>query len=166
IQDGQNIDKTNIGQNLVNLSELRAVAGCNGDSDGYGNGACYPVGSEYRNGKLWKAGKIYFSDTAGAYYKGDWHHVEAFFKLNTIVNGKGVADGVLKYWYDGQLIIDRNAAVIRTGQYPSMKFNQFLIAPYIGDGSPVDQTFWIDNLVIGTAPPATALAPPRNLRTL
>lgn len=165
IQDGQNIDKTKIGHNLVNLTESRAVAGCNGDSDGYGNGSCYPAGSEYRNGKLWKAGKIYFSDTAGPYYKGDWHHVEAFFKLNSIVNGKGTADGVLKYWYDDQLIIDRNAVVMRTGQYPSMKFNQLILSPYIGNGSPVDQSLWIDDLNVGTALPATSLAPPRNLRT-
>lgn len=166
IQDGQNIDKTKIGQNLVNVTENRSVAGCNGDSDGYGDGDCYPVGSDYWNGKVWKAGKVYFSDTAGSYYKGDWHHVEAYFKLNSIVSGKGIADGSLKYWYDGQLIMDRNAVVMRTGQYPSMKFNQLLLLPWIGDGSPVDQTFWIDNLVVATGQPGTFLSPPSNLRIL
>jgi len=43
--------------------------------------------------------------------------------------------------------------VMRTGQYPDMKFNQFVIAPWIGDGSPVDQTFWVDNLTVATARP-------------
>ncbi|MGH8544885.1 MAG: hypothetical protein ACREX3_14905 [Gammaproteobacteria bacterium] len=164
IQDGQNVDKTRIGQNLVNITEQRAVAGCNGDSDGYGAGSCYPVGSNYWNGKLWTAGQVYFSDTSGSRYKGNWHRVEAFIKLNSIVNGKGIKDGALKYWYDGQLIIDRNDVVMRTGQHPSMKFNQLILAPWIGDGSPVDQSFWIDNLAIGTAVPGAGLSPPRNLR--
>jgi len=34
-----------------------------------------------------------------------------------------------------------------------MKFNQFIIAPWIGDGSPVDQTFWLDGLVVGNVRP-------------
>jgi hypothetical protein len=150
IQDGQNIDKTQIGQNLLNLTEIRAVAGCNGDSDGHGKGDCYRCGSEYCNGKGWKAGGIYFSNEPGPYYKNAWHHVEAYFKLNSISNGKGLADGVVKYWFDNQLIIDHSDVMMRTGQYPEMKFNQFLLAPWIGDGSPVDQTFWIDNLIVAT----------------
>ena len=31
-----------------------------------------------------------------------------------------------------------------------MRLNQFLIAPYIGDGSPVAQTMWVDNLTVAT----------------
>src|SRR2546425_8913290 len=30
--------------------------------------------------------------------------------------------------------------LLRTGAHPTMKFNQFMIAPYIGDGSPVDRS--------------------------
>jgi hypothetical protein len=47
-----------------------------------------------------------------------------------------------------------------------MKFNQFVMAPYMGNGSPVDQSFWIDDLTVATAPPATVVAapaPPSNL---
>ena len=154
IQDGQNVDTIQIGQNLVNVTENRAIAGCNGDSDGYGNGDCYPVGvGEYWNGKSYNADKIYFSDFPGQYYKSDWHHVEAYFKLNSISGGKGNADGIIQYWFDGQLIVDHNNTMMRTAQYPNIKFNQFLIAPYIGDGSPVDQTFWIDDLTVATFKP-------------
>ncbi|HEY2379358.1 MAG TPA: hypothetical protein VGH98_25480 [Gemmatimonadaceae bacterium] len=32
--------------------------------------------------------------------------------------------------------------------------DQFIIAPYIGDGSPVAQSLWYDDLVVMTAPPA------------
>lgn len=165
LQDGQNINKARIGQNLVGITELRGVTGCNGDSDGYGSGECYDCGGgDYCNGKDWNAAQVYFSNTAGPFFKGDWHKVEAFFKLNSVVNGSGVANGILRYWYDGRLIIDRNNVMMRTGQYPTMKFNQVVLSPYIGDGSPVDQTIWFDNLIIATDRPLDTLAPPVNLR--
>ena len=151
IQDGRNIDESNIGVDLTDITENRAVAGCNGDSDGYGDGDCYLVGSIHWNGKQWRAGSVYFQDASGSYYKNDWHLVEAYFKLNSIVEEKGIADGVVRYWYDGIVIIDHSNVVLRTGQHPDMKFNQFMIAPYIGDGSPVDQAFWVDNLTVATS---------------
>ncbi|MBC2714608.1 MAG: hypothetical protein HF978_04795 [Desulfobacteraceae bacterium] len=164
IQDGQNIDETQVGIDLANITENRAVAGCNGDSDGYGDGTCYPSGSVHWNGKLWRAGSVYFQDTPGAYYKNDWHHVEAYFKLNSISGGKAIADGQLKYWFDGNIIINHNDVVLRTGQHPDMKFNQFLIAPWIGDGSPVDQTMWIDELTVATGRSVDILTPPSGLQ--
>ena len=80
-----------------------------------------------------------------------WHHVEAYFKLNSIANGKGQSDGQVKYWYDNELIIAHTNAVMRTGAHPDMKWNQFLITPYIGDGSPVEQSMWVDDLQITTS---------------
>ncbi len=80
--------------------------------------------------------------------KSDWHHLTAYFKLNSIVDGKGAPDGELKYWYDGTLIIDHTNVLMRTSANPDMKWNQFLMAPYIGDGSPADQSMWVDDLVI------------------
>jgi len=149
IQDAMNIDQTKINQNLTAITEARGVAGCNGDSDGFGSGTCYLSGTSYINGKDWRAGNVYFSDIVGPYYKNDWHKVEAYLKLNSIVNGKGVADGVIQYWFDGQLILDNKNVMFRTAQNADMKFNQLVIAPWIGDGSPVDQTFWIDDLAVG-----------------
>jgi hypothetical protein len=173
IQDGKNVDGSKIGIDLTNVTEARALAGCNGDSDGYGAGDCYtsldvPDGSVYWNGKVWRAGQIYFQDAAGPYYKNDWHLIEAYFKLNSIRNGKGIADGQIKYWFDGTLIINHENVMLRTGQHPNMKFNQLMIAPYIGDGSPVTQTFWVDNLTLSTSkgiPTGTNIpSPPSNLR--
>ena len=148
IQDGQNIDESNIGVDLTGITEDRSVAGCNGDSDGYGDGECYPAGSSHRNGKQWKAGQVFFQDNEGMYYKNDWHFIEAYFKLNSIVDGIGVADGIIKYRYDDHLIIDHDDIMMRTGKHPNIKFNQFMIAPWIGDGSPVDQTMWVDDLTV------------------
>lgn len=150
IQDGINIDENRIGQNMVGITENRAVAGCNGDSDGYGKGTCYRVGNKHANGKHWEADKGYFSDKRGPYYKGDWHHIKAKFKLNSVVDGVGMKDGVLQYWFDGKLIMDYHDVVFRTGQHPNMKINQFLMAPYFGPGVPHEQWIWIDELRVYT----------------
>ena len=40
--------------------------------------------------------------------------------------------------------------LMRTGANPDMRFNQFIVAPYIGDDSPVDQVMWVDDLVVAT----------------
>jgi hypothetical protein len=152
IQDGQNIDETRIGQDLSAISENRSVAGCNGNNpDGYTSVDCYQSGAVHWNGKGWKTPQVYFQDAPGPFYKSDWHHVEAYFKLNTISAGKGVPDGQLRYWFDGALLIERTNVLMRTAINADMKWNQFLIAPYIGDGSPVDQTMWIDDLRITSA---------------
>ena len=144
IQDGRNIDEGRIGQDLVGITEDRAVARCNGDSDGYGEGDCYRVGNVHRNGKYWEPGRVYFSDEPGPYYKGDWHHIKVKIKLNSIV------DGVLQYWYDGELVMDYHDLVFRTGKHPDMKINQFLMAPYYGPGVPHEQWIWIGDLRIYT----------------
>lgn len=170
IQDSLNIDQSKINIDLTSLTETRAVAGCNGDSDGYGNGDCYSAGSAYKNGKQWKAGNIYFQDTPGTYYKNNWHFIEAFIKLNSITSGKANADGIIQYWYDDQLIIDHSDVVLRTGQHPNMKFNQFVIGPYIGDGSPVSQTLWLDDLNVATSRANTSTSskpsPPTSLKVV
>jgi hypothetical protein len=152
IQDGVNIDQTRIGVDLTNVTENRAAAGCNGNTDGYSTG-CYILGSAYDNEKKFMAAQPAFLPNPGPGYKGDWHFVEAYFQLNSIQNGKGVADGIARYWMDGTLVIDRSNVLFRTGVHASMRFNQFLVAPYIGDGSPVDQTMWVDDLTVATAKP-------------
>ena len=163
IQDARNIDEARVGQDLTNVTEQRAVAGCNGDADGYGAGDCYSVGALHRNGKQWRPAGVFFGEGPGtSTYKGDWHLVEAFFQLNGIANGKALRDGVLRYWYDGQLIVDRADVVMRTGANAGMKFNQLVVAPWIGDGSPVDQAYWIDDLTVATGRPLTPPASPRS----
>jgi hypothetical protein len=152
IQDGENIDQASIGTNLVGTTENRAVAGCNGSSDGYPDN-CYQAGGAYVNEKKWHAPSPCFRDTPGPFYKGDWHTVEAFFELNSLPGGKGVNDGVVQYWFDGQSVIDRRDVLLRTGANPTMQFDQLVIAPYIGDGSPVTQSMWIDDVVVSTRRP-------------
>lgn len=152
IQDGANIDQSRIGQNLVNVTEQRSVAGGNGDSDGHGKGNYYLNGANYWNGKDWRPSPriAYFGAAAGDHYMGDWHHVKTRLQLNTIEDGVGQRDGIVQYWFDGQLLIDHDDVVFRTGHHPDMLINQFLMTPYLGDGARADQKIWIDELMIHT----------------
>jgi hypothetical protein len=75
--------------------------------------------------------------------------------MNSVAGGIGVADGVMQYWFNGALVIDRHDILLRTGARPTIKFHQFLIAEYIGDGSPVDQYMWVDDLTLATGKPSS-----------
>lgn len=135
--------------NLVGITENRSTAGCNGTAESNIYTECFNFGSYWYNSKQ-LIGPVVFQPNPGPGYKGDWNFVEAYFRLNTIVNGVGQRDGVMQYWFNGALILDRHDILFRTGARPTLQFNQFLIAPYIGDGSPVDQSMFIDNLRVGT----------------
>jgi hypothetical protein len=152
VQDAANIDLTRVRQDLTQVTEKRAAAGCNGTTDGYPTD-CYAIGDgRYDNGKSWKASRPAFLPTPGPAYQSDWHFVEAFFRLNSIRNGIGVPDGIVRYWFDARPVIEHTNVLLRTGAHPNMKFNQFMIAPYM-ERSPVDQTMWVDNLTVATAKP-------------
>lgn len=149
LQDGRNINVASVRQDISNSTQDRSTCGCNGTLDNYPTD-CYNSGTEWRNGKQWRASQVWFADQPGARYKNDWHKVEAYFQLNTIENGKGLTNGVVQYWYDDSLLINKNDVEMRTAMQPLLAFNQILVAPYIGDGSPVAQSMWIDDLVLGT----------------
>ena len=98
------------------------------------------------NGKLFDSPKALFVDD-------QWHCVEAQFTLNTLdaKNDKPNADGIVRAWFDGALVTERADVVLRSTDFPNMKFNQFLLTPYFGPGLlPHEQTLWIDELAVGT----------------
>ncbi len=138
--------------NLIGITENRSIGGCNGLSETYVVASCFSFPPWY-NDKEISAPQVWFKPAPGPGYKGNWNHVEAYFQINSIVGGIGQADGVAQYWFNGTLVIDRHDVMFRTGARPTIKFHQFVMAPYIGDGSPVNQTMWIDNLVVMTAKP-------------
>ena len=75
------------------------------------------------------------------------------FKLNTLdlERDRPNRDGIVRGWFDGKLVIDRTDILLRSTDFPDMKFNQFLLAPYFGPGLlPHAQKLWIDELVVGT----------------
>jgi hypothetical protein len=98
------------------------------------------------NGKTYDSKERLFADD-------EWHCVEALFRLNTLDRkaDKPNTDGVVRGWFDGKLVIDRTDVVLRSTDFPDMKFNQFLLTPYFGPGLlPKAQTLWIDELTVGT----------------
>ncbi len=150
--DRANIDQSAINQDLTGVTEDRGVSGCNGNSDGYPT-FCWNAGANYWNEKTFSAGQPYFTDAPGPGYKNDWHQVEVYVELNSIQGGIGQNDGVIRYWFDGDLVMEYDDVLLRTGIHPDMAFNQLIIGPFMEAGSPVAQTFWIDDLKVGTGRP-------------
>jgi hypothetical protein len=98
------------------------------------------------NGMFYDSQEVLFDDD-------QWHLVEAFFQLNSLdlATDKPNSDGVVRGWFDGRLVVDRNDVILRSTDFPRMKFNQFLLAPYFGPGLlPHPQKLWIDELTVAT----------------
>jgi len=100
-----------------------------------------------------------------------WHRIETYFKMNTVSGGNPVPDGIMQMWVDGVNVYNATNRIYRNGQNPNLKWRTFVIAPWIGDGSPQTQTMWIDNLTVGTSmpghpAPVAAPAAPTGLRIL
>jgi hypothetical protein len=98
------------------------------------------------NGKFYDSEDELFTDDK-------WHCIEAYFQLNTLdtVNDRPKKDGIIRGWFDGKKVIDHRDVILRTTDFPDMKFNQFLMAPYFGPGLLNNaQQLWIDELVVGT----------------
>lgn len=103
-----------------------------------------PIKGGY-NGKFYDSPNVVFGEDR-------WHCVEAEFRLNTLdlARDRPNADGVARGWVDGKLVVDRTDVVLRSTDFPKMKFNQLLLAPYFGPGLlPHEQTLWIDDLTVG-----------------
>lgn len=98
------------------------------------------------NGTLWDSADELFTDDA-------WHCIEAQFKLNPLdlKADKPHADGIVRGWFDGKLVIEHTDVILRSTDFPNMKFNQFLLAPYFGPGLlPHAQKLWIDEMAVST----------------
>lgn len=95
-----------------------------------------------------------FHDSEGVLFNDDkWHCVEAQFTLNSLDLERGTprADGVARAWFDGRLVVDKTDLILRSTDFPNMKFNQFLLTPYFGPGLlPGEQSLWVDELAVGT----------------
>jgi hypothetical protein len=99
------------------------------------------------NGKFYDSKEVLFKDD-------HWHRIDAHFKLNTLGKNGANADGILQGWVDGKLVVDERHAVLRSVDFPKMKLNQFMMAPYFGPGLlPGPQKLWIDELTVSREAP-------------
>lgn len=150
LQDALMIDSKNLMVDLTNVTEQRAIGGYNGRPEtGLTWDAFDAGGGNYTNYKIIQPATTVMTDAT----KNSWHRIESYWQLNSVSGGKGRPDGVVQYWFDGVPVVDRRDIYFRTNANPTMQFRTFLMAPYIGDGSPRDQYIWIDDLVIATARP-------------
>lgn len=78
---------------------------------------------------------------------GWWVCVEARARLNT----PGKTDGLNQLWIDGRLEAERRDLDWR-GAFSQFGINAVFLEAYWNQGSPIDQTRWIDNFVISTQP--------------
>lgn len=139
--------------NLVSVTENRSVAGCNGIVESNIAHECFALAGEtppwYNLKQI--LGPVVMQPNPGAGYKGNWNFVEAYFQMNTIENGVGKANGVMQYWFNGAQIINRQDILFRTAARPTIQFQQFVMAPFIGSpGSSIEQMMWIDNLTVAS----------------
>jgi len=148
LQDALNIDSSSIGVDLTATTEDRAVCGANGQPE---TGFVWDY-FDY-GGPLWTNYKTI--DTSQVFTdanKNDWHHIETFWQMNTISGSIGQPDGIMQMRIDGgAYLINKNDVYFRTNKNPTMKFETFIIAPYIQDGAPAAQWMRVDDMVIATA---------------
>jgi PKD repeat protein len=154
LQDGLNITSNHsVGCN----TETRPVNGCAADCDNIGIGACGNC-SECPDGTC----NARFFDGPSDVFTGDttWRHVEARLKMNTISGSVGQPDGIIQYWLDDVLVVNQIGVIIRTNQHATMTLQEFVFAPWIGNGSPVTQSMYIDDLEVWDGVPDITNDPP------
>lgn len=156
--------RTNTGQgalpnNLTSSTENRSVNYCNGYKATQDKGqiqTCYDTGGGYwYSATGWK-------NESKSLSLGEWHKVEVYFEMNSINNNVAQANGVMKEWVDGQEVINHSNIIYRTAQDAAKKWAQFDLAPWIGDGSPIAQKMWLDELTVSNSLPGgnTDTTPP------
>lgn len=141
--DGAAVNGAFIGQNLLASSTPHAIAGGNGSQNASAQYFSDPPG--YSNSTFWDA-------AAPAFVNDTWHFTAWYIAMNSTAGGFANPDGILQCWVDGVQKINFTNVYLRTGDNPARKFNQLLLAPYIGDGSPIAQDMWIDRLTVADHP--------------
>ena len=149
------------GTDLVANTEMRSIGGANGGvEDGlYWENFVFGTSVGYYNDKWLTDSLVRFQPSAGPGYKNQWNHVEVYLAMNSVGGGVGRHDGVMQYWFNGVIALDRHDILFHTGAHPDLRFHQFLIAPYISDGSPADQYMWVDDLTLATGKLSEPSAP-------
>ena len=134
------------GVDSFEFGEGRSVAACNGLIGPVALRDCYSLGNgQWYSSRAWPATEALLATGTG---QAGWHRVEAYVALNRVQAGRGVPDGTIRLWVDGDLALAVDSVLFRTAAHADMKINQLLFAPYIADGSPVEQTMWIDELTV------------------
>lgn len=128
--------------NLVAITETRSAYHCNTPAYLSGaSGTCYNDGGGWYSANSWKAPEIIIP-------KDQWVKVEAYFKKNTFGGGVANFDGLMQMWINDELAIDKNTVLYAANYYNDTAWDKIILAPWIGDGSPIAQEMWLDEFKI------------------
>jgi hypothetical protein len=130
---------------LTDITEARSANECDTpyEETGATNGVCYASGDNWYSSNTWKSQGISIPES-------DWVKITAYIKTNTFTAGVANFDGIMKLWVNDSLAIESNTVLYAAGGYEGATWNKIALAPWIGDGSPVNQTMWLDELEIWT----------------
>jgi hypothetical protein len=143
---------------LRSTTENRSAAYCNTPVPTGAAGTCYDAtgDGDWYSANVW-------TDTAHSLTTNAWHLIEAYFKMNTMTDSVANWNGEMKMWVDGVSVISHTDVQYRTNQDATKKWAQFVLSPWIGDGSPITQSMWLDELTVGTTEPYTGVPTLSNL---
>jgi len=145
---------------LPGIAGTYGIAGWGGrPSDGY-DGWSARMSNYDRGGALEMSFYCYHADMTGIYgnnwtwgsdalvRRDRWYCIEVYGKMNTITDGVGNHDGVLRGWVDGELAFEKTD--IRFRHVPWLKIESAWFNVYVGGSwtAAWDMDAWFDNMVI------------------
>jgi hypothetical protein len=134
------------------FDESRSLNGCNGVVSSPDEWSCSPFDlspSGYENYRSWQ-GALPATPGAGFSAPSGFHLVELYIRLNSVEGGVGIPNGVVRYWFDSELVIAREDVLMRTGLLPNMLIHQILLAPWTNGQATSVQTYHIDDFQIAS----------------
>ncbi|MBD1399343.1 hypothetical protein [Pelovirga terrestris] len=127
---------------LTSTTEDRSANLCNTPlaAAGADYGDCYSMGGgAYYSFSGWRSPSVVVPND-------QWVKLTYYVKSNTVANGTANYDGIVKVWVNEALAISNESALLVAGGYGGATWDKFMMAPYIGNGSPVNQTMWLDEM--------------------
>lgn len=110
---------------------------------------CYLANMKERGGKS----VFYDWHTSGTprFERDRWYHIIQYVRMNSVKEGKGVADGVLRVYVDGKIAVNEKNIVYRNRE--EIKIDRFWFNVYYGgDPAPHDMHMFFDEIVIRAGP--------------
>jgi hypothetical protein len=146
---GQDTYRVNTGvgtvpNNLVGITEIRSAFSCNTPYTltGATSGGCDNLGGGiYYSATSWRAQNVTIP-------MNEWVRVRYYIKKNTFTNNVANFDGIIRVWIGDTLAIEDTAMMYAANAHADTEWDKIVFAPYIGNGSPKNQTMWIDELKV------------------
>lgn len=130
---------------LTGTTETRSANNCDTPYalTGASIGTCYASGDNWYSANNWISQSVSIPNN-------EWAKITAYVKMNSFTSGVGNFDGIMRLWVNDNLAIDSETVLYAAGAYEGSTWDKIALAPWIGDGSPITQTMWLDELSIWT----------------